>query len=217
MKKVIIAGASGLIGSELLSLLLGNKNITEVVTLVRKPLNLTHNKLVQIPVNFDSLDSYKSDIQGDVFYCCLGTTKYKTPDLRDYRKVDFDYPLALAQMAAQNDISQFHFVSAMGANVNSTVFYTKLKGDIEYALKQLTIQSLHIYQPALLTGKRLEERKNEKMAVAIMKIVDPLLIGPLAKYKSIPAATVAMAMQNQTFKNMMGVHTYTSDIIKKLA
>ncbi|MBC8051575.1 MAG: NAD(P)H-binding protein [Sphingobacteriaceae bacterium] len=217
MKKVIIAGASGLIGSELLTLLLNNKGIEEVIALLRKPLPISHNKLRQITVNFENLASYKSELNGDVIYCCLGSTIKKTPKLADYLKVDHDYPVELAKIALKNKIEQFHLISALGANSSSKVFYTRLKGETEEDLKALGLKSLHIYQPALLTGNRSEHRSLEKLFGVAMKVINPLLLGPLEKYRSIKATTVAQAMINQTFKTMNGLNTYSSDIIKTLA
>lgn len=217
MKRVIIAGASGLIGSELLDLLLENDKIGEVVALVRKALPVSNLKVVQIPTNFDSLEDIKTELFGDALYCCLGTTKAKTPDEADYRKVDHDYPVTLAQLASANKVSQFHLISAIGADPGSSIFYNRLKGETEQDVKKIPFRSIHIYQPSLITGKRKENRPMEKLAISIMKIINPLLIGSLKKYKSIQAITIAKAMINQTFKNEEGIHTYPSDIIKQLA
>lgn len=217
MKRVIIAGASGLIGSELLDLLLENDKIGEVVALVRKALPVSNLKVVQIPTNFDSLEDIKKELFGDALYCCLGTTKAKTPDEADYRKVDHDYPVTLAQLASANKVSQFHLISAIGADPSSSIFYNRLKGETEQDVKKIPFRSIHIYQPSLLTGKRKENRPMEKLAISIMKIINLLLIGSLKKYKSTQAITIAKAMINQTFKNEEGIHTYPSDIIKQLA
>jgi uncharacterized protein YbjT (DUF2867 family) len=217
LKRVIIAGASGLIGSELLKLLLEDRNIGEVVALIRSPLPVNNSKLLQIIVDFDSLQNWKNVIYGDALYCCLGSTKMKTPDLNDYRRVDHDYPLSLAKIAEENKIPQFHLISALGADRNSKIFYSKLKGDTEADIKSLSIQSIHIYQPSLITGNRKEKRRFEKSMIWIMKLLNPILIGALKKYRSIQATTVAQTMINQTFKNLEGIHIYPSHIIQKLA
>lgn len=217
MKRVIVAGASGLVGSELLNLLLDNDKIDEVVALVRRPLPVSNIKLVQILTSFDSLGEIKNDLKGDALYCCLGTTKNKTPDESDYRKVDHDYPVALAKLASENKVSQFHLISALGADPNSGIFYNKLKGETERDIKEIPFRAIYIYQPSLLTGDRKEKRQVEKLAITLMKIINPLLAGSLKKYKSIQAITVAKAMINQTFKNEEGIHTYPSDTITQLA
>src|SRR6185312_5410444 len=102
--KAVIAGASGLIGSYLLDILLQSDYYDEVLILVRKGLTVNHKKLVQLIVDFDKLDEYKLSITGHAVFCCLGSTRKKTPDLVIYRKIDHDYPLKLAQMAKENNV-----------------------------------------------------------------------------------------------------------------
>jgi uncharacterized protein YbjT (DUF2867 family) len=217
LNRVIIAGASGLIGKELLYQLLNNNEVKEVVALVRKPLTTQHSKLIQIQIDFEDLNSFSDEIYGDAFYCCLGSTIKKTPDLADYKKVDFDYPLALAQLASANEIAQFHIISALGADINSKLFYPRIKGEIEEELKKIKFKSTHIYQPSLLSGERSENRLLEKIAVFAMQFINPLLLGSLRKYRSIRVSTIAKAIINQTFKNIEGIHIYPSNIIEQLA
>lgn len=213
----VVAGASGLIGSQLLDLLLSRADYDTIVILVRRALPLTHAKLVQIELDFAELEKHAAKITGHAVFCCLGSTRKKTPDLSNYRKVDHDYPLQLAQIALKNGIQQYHLVSALGADATSSNFYTKMKGETEEAIKQVGLPALHIYRPALLTGDRKEYRAGERIFTAIMRVIDPLLIGPLKKYQSIPAAMVARAMYNQSMKQMEGSFTYPSDQIKNLS
>src|ERR1700752_1769526 len=114
--KAVIAGASGLIGSHLLYILLQSDYYDEVLALVRKELPVSNKKLVQLVVDFDKLDEYKASITGHAVFCCLGSTKKKTPNLAAYRKIDHDYPLKLAQIAKENGVRHYHLVSAIGAN-----------------------------------------------------------------------------------------------------
>lgn len=216
-KKAIIAGASGLIGSELLSLLLSDPVYSEVVALVRKELPVQNKKLVQLILDFDQLADHTAAITGDVIFCCLGSTKKKTPDLSLYRKIDHDYPVLLAQLAVKNNVRQYHLVSALGADLHSDNFYLKMKGETEHDIEDTGLKSLHIYQPSLLTGNRKEFRLGEKIGSAVMKIIDPLLIGNFKKYRSIPAATVARAMYRQSLNHDEGLFIHPSDHIKQLA
>lgn len=215
--KAIIAGASGLVGSSLLKILLEQPEYDEVVALVRKELPINHAKLVQVVINFDSLQHQTALLHGHALFCCLGSTRKKTPRLSDYRKVDFEYPLALANIALANHITQFHLISAIGANAQSGNFYNKLKGEIEQAVEKLNLTCLHIYQPSLLTGQRSEFRFAERMAAMMMKVIDPLLIGKLKKYRSIKANVVAMAMFKQSLQHKEGIYIHPSDHIKQLA
>lgn len=216
MKTVIIAGASGLVGSHLLRLLLDEKEIDEVIALVRKTLPITHTKLKQKVVSFTETGSFEGYLKGSAVFCCLGSTRKKTPDLNDYRKVDYTYPLLLAKIASENNVEQFHLVSALGADPGSVNFYSKLKGETERDIKLLIFKSLHIYKPSLLTGNRIEKRPMERFAVMVMNIINPMLRGSLKKYQSIEAEVVARAMVKQYLKDLDETFCYPSDKIKEL-
>jgi uncharacterized protein YbjT (DUF2867 family) len=215
--KAVIVGASGLIGSYLLELLLDSPQYDEILALVRKELPVHHKKLVQLVIDFEKLDDHANSITGKAIFCCLGSTKKKTPDLNLYRKIDHDYPVKLAQIAKHNGIKQYHLVSALGADSKSSNFYTKMKGETEDDIQKVGLDCLQIYRPSLLTGNRKESRPMERFATALMKVVDPLLRGGLKKYRSIPAQTVASAMYNQSLKYNEGVFVHPSDKIKLLA
>jgi uncharacterized protein YbjT (DUF2867 family) len=215
--KAIIAGASGLIGSKLLNILLQHPNYDEVLILVRKELPVKHKKLVQLAIDFDRLDEYATAITGHAVFCCLGSTRKKTPDLEVYYRIDHDYPLKLAQLAKQNGVEQYHLVSALGANSHSSNFYLKMKGETEVDIQKEGLKSLHIYEPSLITGERAEYRSAERIITVLMGIIDPLLIGSLKKYRSIPAQTIALAMFNESLKNEEGIFIHPSDKIKLLA
>lgn len=215
-RKAIIIGASGLIGSELLSVLLHSNTYTDVIVLVRKSLNIQNQKLKEIITDFSNLWEIKEHIKADVIFCCIGTTRAKTPDLNNYRKIDHDIPIEIGKIAVENQVRQYHLVSALGANAQSSNFYSKIKGETEDNLKDLNIPSIHIYQPSLLRGERKEKRVGEKIALSLMKAIDPLLIGSLKKYRSIKTSVIALAMYQQSLKEDQGIFTYPSDIIKEL-
>ena len=217
MKKAVIAGASGLVGGHLLEIILNDSYYQEVLVLTRKEIPIQHKKLVQLVIDFDKLNLHAEAITGDAIFCCLGSTRKKTPNLSDYRKVDFDYPVKMGEIAKNNGIGQYHLVSSIGANMHSGNFYTKLKGETEYALINLALPCLHIYQPSALTGERKDRGLLEKFVLGIMSVIDPILLGSLKKYRSIAAKTVAQAMYNQSFKAEDGLFIHPSDHIKKLA
>lgn len=215
--KAIIIGASGLIGSELVKQVSTSDEFNEIVLLTRRQLNIYNNKTRQIVVNFDHLADIEKEISGDVIFCCLGSTRSKTPDQKEYRKIEYDYTVHIAEIGLKNQVRQFHYISSLGADPSSSNSYLKLKGEVEERLKQLPFESLHIYQPSYLTGDREEKRMDDKIMQPLMQIIDPLLFGNLRKFRSIPAETVAKAMLNQSLKNQKGTFIYPSNIIKQLA
>lgn len=216
-KKAILLGASGSIGSSLLQQLLANDNYTEVLALVRKDLNVEHPKLKQLVLNFDELNKYASEITGDVVFCCLGTTKSQTPDRDQYRKIDYQYPLDVAWIAQTNGAESYHLISAIGANKNSSVFYTRTKGEVESDLKAVPFKSIHIYRPSLLDGERKNPRFIEKVSNAIMHVINPLLTGSWKKYRSIKVSAVAKAMVRQSLTAQREIFIYESDQIQELS
>ncbi|MCD8741505.1 NAD(P)H-binding protein [Mucilaginibacter roseus] len=215
--KAIIAGASGLIGSNLLTMLLQHPEYDEVLVLTRRQLPVEHKKLIQAVIDFNDLDRYSNLINGHVLFCALGTTQKQTPDRIQYRQIDHDYPVKLAQLAAKNGVNEYHLISAIGANSASSNYYLKTKGDAELDVKAAGVKSTYIYQPSFLEGDRDEPRLGEKIANVVFAVLNPLLIGGLKKYKSIKAETVARAMLNQSLTNDNGVFVYTTEKIKQLA
>ena len=214
---VILIGSSGLIGSNLLSELIQSEAISEILLLVRRSTDVSSSKVKELIVNFEKPNSYSIDIQADIIYSCLGTTKSETPNSSLYRQIDLEYPLNLAKLGQKNGVAQFHIISSLGADAGSSNSYLKLKGELEQELKKLTISSLHIYQPSFLIGERKKDRLADKIMKPVFRLIDPLLIGSLKKYRSIKAADVARVMLNQSIKDLKGTFTYPSIQIQELA
>lgn len=210
----LIYGASGLIGSYLLEILLNSSEFDKVTVVVRKELSIQHDNLVQLVTDFDKLRYYQDSLSADHVFCAIGTTKKKTPNKAEYYRIDHDYPLLAAAIALENNAKSFHLVSAIGADPKSNIFYSKTKGELEEEVKMLPFPSLHIYRPSLLTGKRNEKRSMEELSSSIMKIIDPILIGNLKKYQSIPAELVALAMYKEAISPSKGTFLHLSDEIK---
>lgn len=216
-KKAIIVGATGAIGSSLLKMLLANESYSEVLALLRKPLDINHPKLKQLVLNFDEINHYAAQITGDVVFCCLGTTQKKTPDLKEYKKIDYQYPLDVAWIAEVNGATSFHMVSSIGANKNSNTFYIRTKGEVERDLKAVPFKSLHIYRPSILDAERKDKRFAEKALNIIMRLLNPLMFGGLKKYRSIKVENVAKAMIELALDDKKGVFIHESDQIQKLS
>ncbi|PBQ32821.1 nucleoside-diphosphate sugar epimerase [Sphingobacteriaceae bacterium] len=215
-KKAIIAGATGLIGAHLLRILLEAPEYSEVLILVRKPIALKHPKLKQHVLNFDKLHDYTNLIKGDVLFSCLGTTRKKTPDRKDYYKIDHDYPVILGEIAKQNSIPQYHLISAIGADPNSAIFYSRMKGETERDLAKLNLPVLFIYQPSMLAGNREEHRVLERSLILVWRVLNPLLIGSLKKYRSINAETLALALYKNSLQEKKASNVFTYKEIQEL-
>jgi uncharacterized protein YbjT (DUF2867 family) len=203
-KNVLLIGASGLIGSELVQLLLRDDKIKSLKVFVRKSLAITDQKLFELLVDFDCLEDFKHEFQGDALFCCIGTTRKKTPDLAAYKAIDYGIVLSAANLARSNQVPQVHLVSAIGANVSSKIFYNRLKGEIEKDLLQLNFPTTLIYQPAMLIGKRSESRPAEFIAQKLMPFFDVFLLGKTRKYHSIEAKKVAESMLYNLHKSQKG-------------
>lgn len=216
-RKAILVGASGSIGSSLLIQLLESPAYSSVLVLVRKDLSLQHPKLKQLVIEFDQMSNYAAEIKGDAVFCCLGTTKSKTPDEQEYRKIDYQYPLDVGVIAQANGAESYHLVSSIGANKNSSVFYTRTKGEVERDLKAIPFQNIHIYRPSILDGKRKDKRMMEGILNAVMRLINPLLVGGLKKYRSIKVENVAKAMLKQSLVDKRGIFIHQSDQIQQLS
>lgn len=215
-KKAILAGASGAIGSSLLQQLLSSSDYSEVLVLARKNLDIKHPKLTQLVLDFSTLSDHAAQITGNVVFCCLGTTKSQTPDQAQYRKIDYQYPLDLASIALSNGADSYHLVSSIGANQDSSVFYTKTKGEVERDLKAIAYKNIHIYQPSMLVADRGGKRAAEGIGKIIMQLVNPFLFGSLKKYRSIKVEVVAKAMVKESLVDKPGIFVHESDQIQEI-
>lgn len=212
-KTALIAGASGLTGGYLLNLLLESPAYSLVIAYVRKSSGITHPKLKEIVVNWETL---QEPVVADDIFCCLGTTIKKAGSQEAFRKVDFQYPLQLAQIQFRGGSQQFMLVSAIGADSKSSIFYSRVKGELENALQAIGYKSIHIFRPSFIAGPRKESRPGERIGLAIFSFVAPLFIGPLKKYAPIHAEHIAQAMMRIAQKNEPGIHVYDSAVTNEL-
>ena len=144
------------------------------------------------------------------------TTKKKTPDQKEYHKIDFGIPVSAAKLAKEKRIKTFIVISAMGANIKSAIFYNRTKGEMEQAVIEQGIENTYVLQPALITGDRKEKRMGEKFMQGFFFVLNFLLIGPFKKYKSIKAERIAQAMINLTDSNV-SQQIFESDKIQEIA
>jgi uncharacterized protein YbjT (DUF2867 family) len=205
--KAAIAGATGFIGSQLLELLKDDAVIGSVQVLSRRPLDL--------PTKFTVIqgDLLQPALTGplDVAFCALGTTMAVAGSKEAFYRVDHDLVLTFAKAAKAQGAEKFVLVSSIGADVGSSNYYLKVKGEAESDLRALGFRSLIILQPSLLMGERREFRFGERVGQGAMSLLGPLMLGPLAKYRGIHGRTVANAMLRLAKENLPGVHVLESD------
>lgn len=194
MKTALILGSTGLIGSLLFDKLLNHSSYSKVITIVRKPQQFNHPKLVEIITDFNSEVNLDEIEKIDSIFSCLGTTRKKTPDLDAYHKIEVDIPNQFAKLGNQKGLTKFHYISAVGANVNSSNFYLKMKGEAEKTLENTGIKQLFLYRPSLLIGNRTEYRLTENISAKIFPLINFFLRGNLSKYKSIEAEKIAQSL-----------------------
>ena len=196
--KVMLLGATGLTGGKVLEGLLAKDEVSQLVAPVRHKLPTLHEKLRQHEIDFDQLADHADLFSVDSIVCCLGTTIKKAGSQQQFRKVDLGYPLKAAELGRSQGARAFILMSAIGASSSSTIFYNRVKGELEDSLRELSYPYLSIYHPSLLLGDRREHRTAEALGIKAMPLVNRLLIGPLDKYRGIEAKTVASAMVNET-------------------
>ena len=206
----VVIGATGLTGSLLVEELIKDSDFKTVRTLVRTPADINHPKLEQRIVNFNDLNDYTQKLgEGDIIFCCVGTTQKKVHKDKDaYKKVDYDIPVKAAEIGIAKGFKQFLIVSAIGANENSSNFYLSLKGKTENKIKQFPYVGIGIFQPSILNGNRKENRIVERIAQTAMDLLSFLLLGPLKKFRAIGANNVAKAMLQASKKQTPGIHYY---------
>ena len=215
LKTAIIVGATGLVGSHLLERLIQDARYGKIVLLSRRQHDLTSSKIDTVITDFSSDQLLKDSMVGDEVFCCLGTTIKKAGSQENFRKIDLELPLKVAEHAVANKVPGYYLVSSLGASSRAMNFYGKTKGQLEEALKHLNIERLAIFRPSLLLGKRPAYRFGESVATAVMPLLNPFLIGSLKKYRSIHADAVAAAMVN--IANSDHAQTiYESDEIQQL-
>ncbi|MBU2020101.1 MAG: nucleoside-diphosphate sugar epimerase [Bacteroidetes bacterium] len=200
-KTAIILGASGLTGTILLDKLLKDDRYDTIKLFSRKKMDGLPSKVKQFIGNILELDHFKNDFTADEVYCCIGTTTKKTPDKTLYKKIDFGIPVTAAKLAKENEIPTFLVISALGANTESSIFYSKTKGEMEQAVLSKQIAKTHILQPSIIGGDRQEYRIGEKIGLVVIKFLQPLFFGKLKQYRITEAEDIAQAMINLANSN----------------
>lgn len=212
-KNAIILGATGLTGSILLKKLLKDPSFEKIKLFSRSTADMNSPKIEEHLIDMFQLEKHSEAFKADVVFCCIGTTKAKTPEKETYKKIDYGIPVTAAKLAKQNGIETFIVISAMGADANSNIFYNKTKGEMQRDVLSQNIKNTYILQPSLIVGDRDENRFGEKVATFFMKSFGFLIP---KKYKMIKAETIAEAMLALA-KKEFPKQQITSDEIKQIA
>jgi uncharacterized protein YbjT (DUF2867 family) len=215
-RTALVAGASGLVGGHVLRCLLEDPEYERVTVLARRDLPIAHKKLEQRVLAFDRLAQMADFPRVHDVFCCLGTTIKRAGSQEAFRKVDHALVVELARVAVRHRASQFLLVTALGADPRSRVFYNRVKGEVEEAVRRFAFDAIHIFRPSLLLGKRTESRPAERMAVMVSPLIAWAFVGPLARYRPIKAERVARAMVRTAREATRGVHVHESDAIRRL-
>ena len=207
MKTALVLGATGLVGTHLVQLLLADPRVHKVVVFVRRASGIIDAKLEEHIIDFDSPSTWRHLVKGDILFSCLGTTLKQAGSQKAQFTVDYTYQYNFAVEAASNTVPVYVLVSSASADPQSKLFYTRIKGELERDVKKLPFSRTAIIQPGLLAGRTRNERFGEKVAAGILNGVNAL--GLFRKYRPIPGITVARAMINAALSAETGIHVYT--------
>ena len=193
-KTALILGSTGLTGGWLLKLLLNDARYSEIRLFNRNNTEISHPKITEYIVDLMDIEEHKDDFEADEVFCCIGTTKVKTPDKELYAKTDYGIPVSAAKLCKANNINTFVVMSSLGANPKSKIFYNRIKGKMEDDVFKQDVENTYSVQPSLIGGERREKRIGESIGKILMKVIRPFLFGPLKKYRIIHPQTIAKAM-----------------------
>jgi uncharacterized protein YbjT (DUF2867 family) len=211
----IILGATGLVGSKLLDILLADARFDKVRVLTRRTTGIEHPKLEEHIIDFDEPKSWQQLVKGDVLFSAFGTT-IKTAGSKEVQyKIDHTYQYEVAKAAAENGVNTYVLISAAFSNPKSSVFYSRMKGELEHDVMQLPFAQVHILRPGILDGDRKEHRAGEKAGIALMRIVS--LLPALSSMRPIKDSEVARAMITVALKKDKGIHIYSPKVLFLLA
>ena len=199
-----IIGSTGLVGHQLLIQLLDHPEFEKVRIFVRRASGISHPKLEEQIIDFDFPESWKHLVKGDVLFSTLGTTIKTAKTKENQYRVDFTYQYEFAKVASENGVSAYLLVSSLGANPKSSVFYSRMKGELEDAVAKLPFRKLVIIRPSILDGDRQEKRAGEKVGLILSRFVTRFI---LKVYKPTPVNLLASKMISLSLQKVPGITT----------
>jgi uncharacterized protein YbjT (DUF2867 family) len=212
----LLLGATGLVGGQVLDLLLNDPAYGRVVVLGRRPVDRQHPKLHQQVADLGRLDEHAPLFAVHDVFCCLGTTIRAAGSQEAFRRVDHDYVVSSARVAAAAGARRYLLVTAAGADAGSRIFYNRVKGEAEAGVRaQQPFEGVVILRPSLILGPRAERRTAEALAQKLAPALGALLVGPLRRYRAVEAGTVARAMVRMAKQRPRGVRIVESEEIQE--
>lgn len=205
--RVVLAGATGLVGGQVLRQLLADTRCEAVIVPTRRPLGLTDPRLSNPVVDFEQLAQAATGWPVDAVICALGSTIKQAGSREAFRRVDHDYPLQLAQAAKANGARCYVLNSAVGARADSRFFYNRVKGELERDLRALQFDSLTLVRPGLIGGERAIKRTGEHLASVVLGVLAPVLPRAL---RINPAERIAAAMVEAALAALPGERVISS-------
>lgn len=205
--RVMLLGATGLVGGLALPMLLDDPRCRAVVAPTRRPLDLRNPKLHAPVLDFDQLPDAPGWAPVDAVVCALGSTMAQAGSREAFYRIDHDYPLAFAHLARTQGARAFVLNSAAGANPGSAIFYSRVKGELERDLRALGFASLTLVRPGLIGGHRPQARRGEQFALQVLGALRPVL--PRA-WRINPATRIARALVNAALAPAPGEHVVAS-------
>jgi uncharacterized protein YbjT (DUF2867 family) len=207
-RSILLAGASGLVGAEVLDQLKADASVTRLVVIGRRPMPSLDPRIQAVVVDFDNLKAHADVFAVDQIICTLGTTMKQAGSKEAFRRVDLEYPLEMARLGLARGARHFLLVTALGADVGSRVFYNQVKGELENALRPLPYRSVTIVRPSLLLGKRKEFRPFERLAMIVGEVIP-------GRYRPVRARDVAKALVTAARNDEPGLRIIESEQIKE--
>ena len=208
MKTALLLGATGLVGDYLLRQLLSDDRFDQIKVFTRRPTGYSNPaRLEEHLVNFDQPAQWHDQLRGDVLFSTLGTTLKQAGSQAAQYKVDYTYQYEAAEAAARQGVPAYALVSSAGADPKSFFFYSRMKGELERAVRQLPFQRIRLLQPGMLAGPRDEPRLAEQLALPLLLAASHL--PGLRAYRPIHARRVARALVNAALDPTPGVQTDT--------
>jgi uncharacterized protein YbjT (DUF2867 family) len=208
--KLLLVGATGVVGQQVLRQALANSRVTGLVAPTRRPL-APAPRLDNPLVDFERLPAHAPWWKADAVICTLGTTMALAGSREAFRRVDHDYPLAVARLARAAGTRAFALTTALGANAGSRVFYNRVKGEVEAAIAALGYPSLTLVRPSLIDGgSRPDSRRGEGVGLRVARMFRPVIP---ARYRAVTAAAVARTLLAAAMAQDPGVHVVESERI----